>query len=259
MCGDIHGQFYDLLHIWETNGLPCPEKPYLFNGDFVDRGSFSVECILALYIYKLANPGCLYMNRGNHEGRDMNKLYGFEGEVKAKYCSDTFDLFAYSFDRLSLCHVLNSKVFVCHGGVFQQDGVTLDDLRTIKREIDIPSQGVFCDMLWSDPCKEQGKNPSKRGVSFQFGPDVAQKFLDDNGLELLVRSHEVKQDGYEVEADGRVITIFSAPNYCDQSGNKAAVIRFRGSEMTPHFVQFEAQPHPNVPAMHYARSPGMFR
>lgn len=89
ICGDIHGQYYDLLNIWGTNGFPSTENPYLFNGDFVDRGSFSVECILALYLWLLANPKCMYLNRGNHEGKNMNKLYGFEGEVKHKYCEKT--------------------------------------------------------------------------------------------------------------------------------------------------------------------------
>lgn len=147
---------------------------------------------------------------------------------------------------------------VTHGGLAQKDGVTLEEISKITRGRDIPSEGVFCDMLWSDPCKEKGKNPSKRGVSFQFGPDIAEKFLNDNNLDLLIRSHEVKEEGYEVEANGRVITIFSAPKYCDQMTNKGAVIKFKGSEMKPHFVQFEAVPHPNVPAMHYARAPGMF-
>jgi serine/threonine-protein phosphatase 5 len=147
------------------NGLPSEENPYLFNGDFVDRGSFSVECILALYIYKLHNPKCMYLNRGNHEGRNMNKLYGFEGEVKAKYCSDTFNIWSFSFDRLSLCHILNKEVMVCHGGLFEVDGVTLADINNIKRNRDIPDKGLFTDMMWSDPCKEKGRVPSKRGVS----------------------------------------------------------------------------------------------
>lgn len=181
----------------------------------MDRGSFSVECILALYIYKLHNPNCIYLNRGNHEGRNMNKLYGFEGEVKAKYCGDTFNLWSHTFDRLSLCHVLNKQVMVCHGGLFEVDGITLDDIAKIKRGIDIPDKGIFTDLMWADPCKSKGRIPSKRGVSIQFGPDVAAKFLDDNGLKLLVRSHEVKDEGFEVEPEDRVITVFSAPNYCD--------------------------------------------
>ena len=107
----------------------------------------------------------------------------------------------------------------------------------------------MCELLWADPCKMNGRHPSKRGVGLSFGPDIAKKFLDDNNLstfkklilELLVRSHEVKDEGYEVEPDGNVITIFSAPNYCDQMGNKGALIKLKGSkDMKPNFVKFSA-------------------
>lgn len=107
-------------------------------------------------------------------------------------------------------------------------------------------------MLWSDPRKQLGRGPNKRGVSMQFGPDVTKRFLDDNGLELLIRSHEVKHEGFEVEADGRLITVFSAPNYCDSVGNKGAFIRFKGSEMKPQISQFTAVSHPPVKPMQYS-------
>jgi serine/threonine-protein phosphatase 5 len=186
VCGDIHGQYYDLLNIFSKNGYPSAETPYLFNGDFVDRGSFSVECILALYIYKLMEPNCVFLNRGNHEGRNMNKMYGFDGEVKAKYCNTTLDLWAHSFDYLTLCHVLNKKVFVVHGGLFAEDNVKLEDIAKIKRGRDIPDSGPFCDMLWSDPCKVNGRIPSKRGVSIQFGPDIAKTWLNANNLGTVI-------------------------------------------------------------------------
>lgn len=109
-------------------------------------------------------------------------------------------------------------------------------------------------MIWADPCKENGRNPSKRGVSIMFGPDVTKEYLDDNGLTTLVRSHEMKPGGYEEEHDGRCITIFSAPNYCDQMGNKGAFIRFLGKDMKPKFTQFEAVEHPKIPPMAYNKS-----
>lgn len=253
VCGDVHGQFYDLLNIFEMNGLPFPSNPYLFNGDFVDRGSFSVEIILTLFCWKIVYPQSLHLTRGNHETKNLNKIYGFEGEVKHKYDVEVMELFSEVFCYLPLVIVLNSKVMVTHGGLFSQDGVKLSDLRAIDRVREPPDAGLMCELLWSDPCKMNGRQPSKRGVGLQFGPDVAHRFLDDNGLELLVRSHEMKEEGYEVEADGRVITIFSAPNYCDQIGNKGAFIRFKGGDMKPKFTQFSAVPHPNVPPMAYAR------
>lgn len=253
VCGDVHGQFYDLLNIFRINGNPSANNPYLFNGDFVDRGSFSVEVILTLFAWKVCYPNHMHLTRGNHETVNMNKMYGFEGEVKAKYDSEVMDLFSNVFCYLPLGYVLNNRVLVVHGGLFAQDGVKLSDIDSTNRVREPPESGIMCDILWSDPIKINGRHPSKRGTSINFGPDVAHSFLNENGLDILVRSHEVKDEGYEVEADGRVITIFSAPNYCDQMGNKGAFIRFKGNEMRPKFTQFTAVPHPNIPAMSYAR------
>ena len=183
----------------------------------------------------------------------MNKLYGFEGEVKHKYCDKTMAQFSHSFNMLPLCHVLNKKVQVLHGGLFSKDGIKLEDIAKINRKIEIPDHGPMCDMLWADPIKTNGRIPSKRGISMHFGPDIAERFLNENSQECVVRSHEMKEQGYEVEANGRVITVFSAPKYCDQMTNKGAYIRFKGIDMKPHFVQFEAVPHPPIMAMHYAR------
>jgi len=140
-----------------------------------------------------------------------------------------------------------------HGGLFSRDDVTLDEIRKINRFCEPPDEGVMSEMLWSDPQPQPGRSPSKRGVGLSFGPDVTHKFLKLNNLELLVRSHEVKDEGYSTEHDGKCVTIFSAPNYCDQIGNKGAFIRFNGN-MKPNFTTFSAVPHPNVPPMAYASS-----
>jgi len=258
VIGDVHGQFYDLLNIFELNGLPSEENPYLFNGDFVDRGSFSVEVILTLFMYQLLYPKGLYLTRGNHETKNMNKMYGFEGEVKHKYTEKLMAVFQECFCWLPLCAVIEKKVFVVHGGIFTQDGVTLDDIRKIPRTCEPPESGPMCDMLWSDPSPHMGRHPSKRGVSSkEFGADVTKRFLENNGLELLVRSHEVKQEGYEVMHDGKCVTIFSAPNYCDQMGNKGAMMIF-DRDMVPTFKQFTAVPHPPIKPMAYAQQANMF-
>lgn len=120
ICGDIHGQFFDLMNIFELNGLPSEENPYLFNGDFVDRGSFSVECIFTLFGFKLLFPNHFFMSRGNHESENMNRMYGFEGEVKAKYSQQMVALFTEVYNWLPLCHCINSKVLVMHGGLFSK-------------------------------------------------------------------------------------------------------------------------------------------
>ncbi|PWA22362.1 hypothetical protein CCH79_00018234 [Gambusia affinis] len=304
ICGDTHGQYYDLLNIFELNGLPSEANPYvsfpflkntnascflfipcsrffpgliyfwlkmrqepqklcvtdlnhsfqLFNGDFVDRGSFSVEVILTLFGFKLLYPDHFHLLRGNHETDNMNQMYGFEGEVKAKYTAQMFQLFSEVFQWLPLAQCINNKVLVMHGGLFSEDGVTLEDLRKIDRNRQPPDSGPMCDLLWSDPQPQNGRSISKRGVSCQFGPDVTQHFLEQNKLDYIVRSHEVKAEGYEVTHLGKCITVFSAPNYCDQMGNKGAYIHLRGSDLKPEFHQFTAVPHPNVKPMAYANT-----
>ncbi|EME28390.1 protein phosphatase [Galdieria sulphuraria] len=257
VCGDTHGQYYDLLNIFQLNGYPSRDNPYLFNGDFVDRGSFSVEVIITLLTFVCYDPLCMLLNRGNHESKNMNKIYGFEGEVKTKYNETIYSLFAELFESLPLGHLLignekgnRKQVLVIHGGLFSRDGVLLEDLQHLDRHRE-PDQGLMAELLWSDPQKEMGWGVSKRGIGVSFGPDVTCRFLDANQIALLVRSHEMKEQGYEVEADNRLITVFSAPNYCDQMGNLGAYIRF-SSTLEPQFYTFAQVPHPNVPPMAYA-------
>lgn len=254
VCGDVHGQFYDLLNIFELNGLPSEENPYLFNGDFVDRGSFSLEVILTLFAFKCMCPSAIYLSRGNHESKSMNKIYGFEGEVRSKLSETFVELFAEVFCCLPLAHVLSKKVLVVHGGLFSVDGVKLSDIRAIDRFCEPPEEGLMCELLWSDPQPLPGRGPSKRGVGLSFGADVTKRFLQDNNLDLVVRSHEVKDEGYEIEHDGKLITVFSAPNYCDQMGNKGAFIRFEAPDLKPNIVTFAAVPHPDVKPMAYANN-----
>lgn len=257
VCGDTHGQFWDLLNIFELNGLPSPSNPYLFNGDFVDRGSFSFEVVMTLLAFKALYPTGMYLSRGNHETKGMNKIYGFEGEVKAKYDDTVMTIFSEVFCALPLAAVINNKVLVVHGGLFTKEGVTLNDIRGISRFHEPPDSGLMSDILWSDPQPFPGRGPSKRGVGLSFGPDITKRFLENNGLDLLVRSHEVKDEGYLVEHDGKCITVFSAPNYCDQMGNKGAFIRFK-ADCKPSFTKFDAVPHPPIKPMAYATNMQMF-
>lgn len=258
ICGDVHGQFYDLLNIFKLNGLPSEENPYLFNGDFVDRGSFSVETIFTLFGFKLLYPRSFFMSRGNHESQVMNQMYGFEGEVKAKYSAQMADLFTEIYNHLPLCHLINKQILVMHGGLFKEDGVKVDELRSIDRNRQPPEEGLMCDLLWSDPQPAPGRAPSKRGVGVQFGPDVTKKFCAENNLRYIIRSHEVKPEGYEVCHDGKCITVFSAPNYCDTMGNQGAFVVISGSDLTPKFTTFDAVDHPKVAPMAYASALNLF-
>lgn len=134
ICGDIHGQYYDLANIFKINGAPAINNKYLFNGDFVDRGSFSVECILTLVAWKCAHVDFLHMTRGNHEAKQVNHIYGFKGEVEAKYKDPAvYESFSQLFCALPLAYVINKKVMVCHGGLPSFDGVSLKDIRNTFR------------------------------------------------------------------------------------------------------------------------------
>jgi len=194
------------------------------------------------------------MSRGNHESQTMNQMYGFEGEVKAKYTAQMSELFTEVYNWLPLAHCLNGRVLVMHGGLFSRDDVTLDEISKIDRNRQPPEEGLMCELLWSDPQPQVGRAPSKRGVGVQFGPDVTKKFLEMNNLDYIIRSHEVKNEGYEVAHDGKCITVFSAPNYCDTMGNKGAFIVLKGKDMEPQYTTYEAVPHPNVKPMAYANS-----
>lgn len=208
VCGDTHGQYFDLINIFELNGYPSEKHSYLFNGDFVDRGSWSTEIALLLYSYKWLYPKQMWLNRGNHETDDMNRVYGFEGECKAKYNEKVFKLFSESFSALPLATLIGEKYLTLHGGLFSDDKTSLDDIRKLNRHGQKqPGQaGLMMEMLWTDPQPQPGRGPSKRGVGLQFGPDVTKRFCENNGLEAVIRSHEVRMDGYEVEHDGRCIT-----------------------------------------------------
>lgn len=143
----------------------------------------------------------------------MNQMYGFTGEVTAKYTSTMADIFTQVFNWLPLCHCINQKILVMHGGLFSSDNVTLDNIRRIERNCQPPEEGLMCELLWSDPQQWMGRGPSKRGVGIQFGPDVTEAFCKANKLDYIIRSHEVKDMGYEVAHNGQCITVFSAPNY----------------------------------------------
>ncbi|KAK5163594.1 Palmitoyl-protein thioesterase 1 [Saxophila tyrrhenica] len=255
ICGDTHGQYFDLLNIFKLAGAPSTAHSFLFNGDFVDRGSWSTEIALLLYAYKWLLPRNIFLNRGNHETDDMNRMYGFEGECKAKYSERVFKLFSESFSALPLATLVGDKYFVLHGGLFSDDDITLDNIRKLDRHAQRqPGQsGLMMEMLWTDPQTLPGRGPSKRGVGLQFGPDVTKRFCEKNGLDAIIRSHEVRMEGYEVEHDGRCITVFSAPKYCDSTENKGAYIDVE-HDLKLQYRQFDAVPHPDVKPMAYANN-----
>jgi serine/threonine-protein phosphatase PP1 catalytic subunit len=223
ICGDIHGQYYDLLRLFEYGGFP-PASNYLFLGDYVDRGKQSLETICLLLAYKIKYPENFFILRGNHECASINRIYGFYDECRSRYSLKIWRLFNDCFNCLPLGAVIEDKILCIHGGL-SPDLKSIDQMRRIVRPTDIPDTGLLCDLLWADPDPEtQGFGVNDRGVSFTFGPDVVEDFLKRHEFDLIVRAHQVVEDGYEFFAKRQLVTVFSAPNYCGEFDNAGAMM-----------------------------------
>ncbi|KAM0674197.1 Serine/threonine-protein phosphatase PP1-gamma catalytic subunit A [Gurleya vavrai] len=223
ICGDIHGQFLDLLKIFDYTGFP-PKQSYLFLGDYVDRGKNSIETICLLLAYKIKYPATFFLLRGNHECASINKIYGFFDECKRRYDTKIWKIFTECFNTMPICAIIENKIICMHGGI-SPDLVDLKQISNIKRPTDIPEEGLLCDLLWSDPEPGIiGWGQNDRGVSFTFGSDSVNKFLLRHDLDLICRAHQVVSEGYEFFADQGLVTIFSAPNYCNEFDNAGAVM-----------------------------------
>ena len=253
--GDLHGQFYDLQGgVFASCGVPSSRNGYVFNGDFVDRGSWGVEVLLTLLAWKLHLPNDVYLTRGNHESRAMTGRYGFRHECESKYDPDIYELCLQVFNCLPLGLVLDGATLVVHGGLCSAPHVTLEDMNAVDRFREPPHEkgDVMMEMLWSDPTNQPGIHPGKRGGNtILFGPDVTSRFCKDNDLRRVIRSHQVEELGLSSHHQTRLLTVFSAPNYVDRGGNLGAVITFEGEKMG--YVQFKHSPHPDIPPMHYMR------
>jgi len=223
IVGDIHGQYFDLLRLFEYGGFP-PESNYLFLGDYVDRGKHSLEVIILLLIYKCKYPENFFMLRGNHECAAITRIYGFYDDCKRRYSIKLWKVFVDMFNRLPLAAVIDDKVFCVHGGL-SPELKSIDQIQKIVRPTDVPDTGMVCDFLWADPEKDiAGWAENDRGVSFVFGPDVVSSFLEKHDFDLVVRAHQVVEDGYEFFGKRQMITLFSAPNYCGEFDNAGAMM-----------------------------------
>lgn len=253
IVGDTHGQFHDVLTLIRSAGCPSEKNLYVFNGDFVDRGAWGVEVLSTLLSWKLCYPDCVYLTRGNHESSSCTQAYGFYKEVGMKYPDSNWEriyqLCKGVFSSLPLCAVIEDKVYVAHGGLFRDPApkkaghkakkrkaskakLTLGSLGQLRGaskgghdpDNTILSQLISTDVLWSDPQTSKGLAPNEnRGIGLLFGPDMTERFLSENKLELIIRSHEgpdarlYREDmknlngGYSVDHEtksGKLVTIF---------------------------------------------------
>ncbi|KAK2589426.1 putative serine/threonine protein phosphatase [Conoideocrella luteorostrata] len=254
VVGDIHGQFFDLIEIFRIGGY-CPDTNYLFLGDYVDRGMFSVETISLLVCLKLRYPNRVHLIRGNHESRGVTQSYGFYTECSRKYGNaNVWHYFTDMFDFLTLSVVIDNQIFCVHGGMrFQSSDQNLggfasmtgeyqnqadmtilglspsihsiDQIKIIDRFREIPHEGPMADLVWSDPDPERDEfSLSPRGAGYTFGAQVVKKFLAVNNMSHILRAHQLCQEGFQVLYDDRLSTVWSAPNYCYRCGNMASVL-----------------------------------
>ncbi|KAI1438816.1 serine/threonine-protein phosphatase 2B catalytic subunit [Xylaria sp. CBS 124048] len=254
VCGDVHGQYYDLMKLFEVGGDPAVTR-YLFLGDYVDRGYFSIECVLFLWSLKIHYPSTLWLLRGNHECRHLTDYFTFKLECKHKYSEAIYEACMESFCSLPLAALMNKQFLCIHGGL-SPELHTLDDLRSIDRFREPPTQGLMCDILWADPLEDFGQEKTNeffvhnhvRGCSYFFSYHAACNFLEKNNLLSIIRAHEAQDAGYRMYRKTRttgfpsVMTIFSAPNYLDVYNNKAAVLKYENNVM--NIRQFNCTPHP---------------
>ncbi|KAF2432580.1 Metallo-dependent phosphatase [Tothia fuscella] len=315
ICGDIHGQFHDLMELFRVGG-DVPETNYLFMGDFVDRGFYSLESFLLLLCLKVRYPDRITLIRGNHESRQITTVYGFYDECMRKYgsanvwrhCCEVFDYLAlgalvtgaatsleptsaeYANEPSSQAtipgddneieiEILNSEgqiinrfpratpngdvpshppkldsssplatptrtgapgtgasglssgstaneggaVLCVHGGLSPLID-TIDKIRLLDRKQEVPHEGAMCDLLWSDPDEIDGWGLSPRGAGFLFGADIVKAFNHKNDLSLIARAHQLVMEGFKEMFESRIVTVWSAPNYCYRCGNVAAIL-----------------------------------
>ncbi|KAH8371836.1 hypothetical protein KR093_009052, partial [Drosophila rubida] len=239
ICGDIHGQYEDLLRIFSSCGYPS-DANYLFLGDYVDRGHRSIETITLLLAYKLQYPYTFFLLRGNHESADVNRMYGFYDECKRRYNTKLWRTFVDCYNCMPVAAIVENNIFCCHGGL-SPDLKDLDAIRQLPRPTEVPMYGLLCDLLWSDPeTNSDGWGINDRGVGVTFNSDIVSSFLETHGFSLMVRAHQVVEDGYEFFAERRLVTIFSAPNYCNVFDNCGAVLSVSNT-LVCHFVIIKPQ------------------
>ncbi|KAJ1554128.1 3',5'-cyclic-nucleotide phosphodiesterase (PDEase) (3':5'-CNP), partial [Nowakowskiella sp. JEL0078] len=254
ICGDIHGQFFDLMKLFSVGGDPKTTR-YLFLGDYVDRGYFSIEVVLYIWSLKICYPKTIFLLRGNHECRHLTEYFTFKLECIHKYSEELYEACLQSFCALPLSALVNNQFLCIHGGLSPELN-TLDDLRTLDRFREPPTSGLMCDLLWSDPIEDFGQETSNeffihngvRGCSYYYSYKATCAFLEKNDLLSLIRAHEVQDTGYKMYRKTRttgfpsLITIFSAPNYIDVYKNKGAILKYENNVM--NIRQFNSSQHP---------------
>lgn len=256
VVGDIHGQWYDQQEMMEIAGK-VPETNFMFLGDFVDRGYYSLECVSLVISLKVRYPNRIHFVRGNHESRQITQVYGFYDECLRKYGNaNVWKFFTDLFDYFPLTGLVEKAIFCPHGGISPQLD-TLDNILALDRIQEVPHEGPMCDIVWSDPDERTGWGISPRGAGYTWGQDLSEQYNHTNGLTLIARAHQLVMEGYAWQHDKNVVTIFSAPNYCYRCGNQAAVMEL-DEHLEYSFLQFDPAPRDGTTNVPKRRIPDYF-
>ena len=228
ICGDIHGQYYDLLRVFDILNYP-PQSTFLFLGDYVDRGKQSLECLLLLLSLKIKYPDKIFLLRGNHECEALNKIYGFYDECKRRLSIKCFKKITNLFNIMPISALINENILCMHGGL-SKDLQNIEQINKILRPTEIPDEGLLCDLLWSDPNNDlldEDFGNNERNISITFSKNYVKNFVEKNNLDLICRAHQVVEEGFEFFADMKLVTIFTAPNYMGEFDNNGGILEVR--------------------------------
>ncbi|ELP88219.1 serine/threonine protein phosphatase PP1 isozyme, putative, partial [Entamoeba invadens IP1] len=223
IIGDLHGQYSDLLRYFDEADIN--NEKFLFLGDFVDRGPRSIDIVVLIFCLKIKFPDRFFLLRGNHEVGNINRDYGFYDECVQRFNVDVWRKFCWVFGYLPVAALIDSSILCVHGGISKYlSDVSL--LTQVARPTDVAEEGLLCDLLWADPSQEHmGWKENTRGASFTYGEDVVENFMTKNNIQLICRGHQVVEEGFEFAFNNKVLTLFSAPNYCNQFNNCGAMMK----------------------------------
>ena len=230
VCGCINAHFEELKDIFNICGN-ISETKYLFLGDYVGRGWNGLSTFILLILYLIKYPNNLVFLRGNHDSRTFSRMYGLYNECLQKYSNkyeaeDIYNMINELFDQLQLAAIVDNKYFCIHGGL-SPDLKKLEEINKLERKKEIPENGIITDLIWSDPNEEVDEYvPSKKGAGQFYGEKAVQNFLKENSnIEMIIRSHELVDNGYKYQFNNKLLTVFSAPNYGERLDNIGSVLK----------------------------------
>ena len=236
IVGDLHGSLQDLLRVFQSNGIP-PLQRYIFLGDYIDRGEYSLEVITLIFALKVIFPSHIFLLRGNHEFIAINSIYGFKQQCIAEYSEDLFYDINRVFSYLPLAAITRDRTFLVHGGL-SPALKNVDQIDLIPRPYDsyekTPFYQLVLDLVWSDPSETiTGFQPSARGTGQTYGIDVVNHFLKSNGLKQMIRAHQCVAGGVEQFHNTSLYTVFTASNYAPDVANLSGIIRLSYKGIDP--------------------------